>query len=102
MKKIIFVFTLVLVIAIVSGYTISLKNEKAVENTKPLSIDDNRNNSNAKAIVSSKESQSAASEKMPESKTEFLIPVNNDIRLPGWSPSLRWNYNPAGTNRDRC
>jgi hypothetical protein len=102
MKKIIFIFTLVLVIAIVSGYTKSLKNERRVENTKPVSIEDNMNTINAKAIVSFKESQSAASEKMPESKPEFFMLLNNDIRLPGWSPAIRWNYNLAGTNQDRC
>ncbi len=102
MKKIILAITLILAIAIVSGYTKGLKNAGPDENTKQASIEDLRNYSNAEVKVSDLDHESTASDKLTESKPRVLLLLNNSTGMSKWSPSLWWNYRHASAGQAGC
>jgi len=101
MKKIIFLFTLVISIAMISGYKQSAQNEMAEKLAKPA-IPKNLKGINKPVLRESKAEGESFTANAPENKPQILLMLTNDTGLAKWSPSLWWNYHHANSNRPGC
>ena len=102
MKKIIFALTLILAIAIVSGYKISRLNDRSLETAKLASVNNNRNTGKTESSNTDPKPESSVSDNSPETKPRVLLLLINDTGLSKWSPSLWWNYNHVSATRKGC
>jgi hypothetical protein len=97
MKTIIFLFTLVLAVAMISGHKQSAQNEKAEKYAKLVSGKDYKGINKPDVLESKTEVESFRQKKEPESKPRILFILNNDTGQGAWSPSLWWSYHHSST-----
>jgi len=102
MKKVIITITLILALAIVSGYKISRQNDESMETAKQASVNNIRNTGKTESSNSDSKSESSVSDNSTENKPRVLLMLNNDTGLSKWSPSLWWNYHHAKAGQPGC
>jgi hypothetical protein len=102
MKTIIFLFTLVLAVAMISGYKQFAHNDKAEKLAKLLIEKDSKGMNIPDVHELKTEGDSSTQTKAPEGKPRILFILNNDTGLGAWSPSLWWSYNHTSTGQPGC
>ena len=102
MKKILLSLTLVLAIAIISGYKPSGKNEAAEKQAKQDNPKNFKGTSNPDISEYKANRESVASEKKPAGKPKILLMLTNETGQASWSPSLWWNYEYGKPGQPGC
>jgi hypothetical protein len=102
MKKIIFLFTLIVAISIISGYKQSAQNAIAGEYARSASPKDLKGIKKPEVPESKEDLKSSTQEKEPEKKPGILLMLSNDTGLATWSPSLWWSYQHPNKVQPGC
>jgi|WetSurMetagenome_2_1015567.scaffolds.fasta_scaffold160692_2 hypothetical protein len=100
MKKILFIFTVLTAIVVISGYKQTIQNKKAETIAKQVTTKDLKGISNPEIRDSWFNLQYFKQEKASESIPRILLILTNDKNKPGGSTSLLWNLvydNPGNT-----
>jgi uncharacterized protein YxeA len=99
MKKVIFTITLILAVAIVSGYKISRKNDNTAATEVVTSV---KNPMKTGIGTSDTKPESTAAKNYADSKPKVLFLLKNETGIQKWSPSLWWNYKYSKTGQPGC
>jgi hypothetical protein len=103
MKKIIFLFTVVLTIAIISAYNQNGQNIMTEKHSKPATPKDLNGISKSVTGESKSGLESFSSNKAPdEGSSKILLMLYNDTGRTEWSPCLWWNYEHAKPGQPGC
>jgi len=102
MKKIIFLFTLVIATAMLSGFKQSGQNEMAEKNAKPSAPKDLKGINKPDVSESKTDSESFTTKKAPEGKPRILFILHNYAGQAAWSPSLWWSYQHTNPGQPGC
>jgi hypothetical protein len=105
MKKIIFLFTfvvLVVAIAVISGYKQSALNEMAEKYATPAAQKDLRSLNTPGVNESKGDMESFSSKNAAEGKPRILLMLTNDAGRATWSPALWWSYQYANSGKPGC
>lgn len=102
MEKTIFLFTLALAIALISGYRQSDQNGMKEKNGKPLAPKDIKGIKKTDVHESKTDRQSFTTIETPDGKPKILLMLTNDTGLASWSPSLWWKYEHAKPGQTGC
>ena len=90
MKKIIFLFTLVLAVTMISGYKQSAQKEMAEKYSKPATFKDFKGINKPDVSEYKPAVVSSISKKAPGGRSGILFMLSNDKKIPVWSPSFWW------------
>jgi len=102
MKKIIFLVTMLLSIALFSGYKKSGPNETAEKNVKPTYAKDLKSINKPEAGASKADIESLSPIIANDSKPRILLMLTNDTGMTKWSPSLWWSYHHVKPGQPGC
>jgi hypothetical protein len=102
MKKLIFLFILVLAVAIIYGYKQSAQNEMAEKYQKPATPKDLKDINNTKVSKSDGDINSFKSEIAHEGRPRILFMLSKDAGQAAWSPSLWWKYEHVKAGQPGC
>lgn len=102
MKKLIFVFIMVIAIAMIAGYKQSAQNEMAEKNVNPATPGDFKGINKPDADESKANPESFTPKKAPESRPGILIILSNDKGRASRSTSLWWSYQGINTRQTGC
>ena len=102
MKKIMFIFTLLAVIAVISSYIQSVQNKKADKIANQVTTKDLRQISNPEDRDSGVEMEYITPGKAPESIPGILLILTNDKSKTGGSTSFLWNLLNGNPGKTGC
>jgi len=102
MKKTIFLFSMVLALALFSAYKPSGPNQTAEKNVKPAAAKDLKSINKPEAGASKSDIESLSPLIANDSKPRILLMLTNDTGQKKWSPSLWWSYNHAKPGQPGC
>jgi hypothetical protein len=102
MKKIIFLFVLVIAIGLISGHKQPAQNEMTEKYAKPDSLKDFKSASKFDIRESKGDTEPFTLKNMPEGSSRILLILYNDTGLAAWSPSLWWSYQQANSGQSGC
>ena len=102
MKKTLFLFTLVLSIALLSGYTQPGQAGKTAINSKPAISKGSKSINKSNLNESRMENGSFNTNKVIDDKPRIILMLKNETGLAKWSPSLWWNYTYANPYKPGC
>ena len=102
MKTIIFVFTLVIAGAMISGYKQSAQNKKAEKFANQIATKYDKDVNKPDIRASKGDQESLTTKKVPEGKPRILFILHNDTGQTEWSPSLWWSYQHATIEQPGC
>jgi hypothetical protein len=102
MKTIIFLATIILAVAMISGYKQSAQNEKTEKFAKLVITKDSKGINKHDVHEIKSEVESFAQKKASERKPRILFILNNDTGQGAWAPSLWWSYHYPTTGQSGC
>ena len=97
MKRIVFLISVVITVAILSAYKQFSQDTGSDEKTKQALVKDSRNIKKAAITDSNSNPATSAAGNVTESRPRVLFLLKNEAGIPKWSPSLWWNYTPGQT-----
>ena len=102
MKKVIFLFTLMVAITTVASHKQFAQNGMTEKYTKQATAKDFKGINNSDKPKSKADLESYTQKNAPEGKPQILLLLINDTGQPKWSPSLWWNYKHANPGQPGC
>ena len=102
MKKILFLFTMVLGIAIISGGKQSAQNEKGEKYAKQATLKDFNGINKLDVRESKSDRESFKPKETTEGVPRILFMLYNDPGLAVWSPSFWWSFQRDNTGKPGC
>ena len=102
MKKIIFLFTLVIAIALISGYKQSAQNELAGRYLKPATPKDFKGIDKPDVREFKADIGPFTPKKTSEVRPRILFMLSNDKGKVAWSNSLWWSYEQTNNEQPGC
>jgi hypothetical protein len=102
MKKVIFIFTLVVASAMIYSYSQSAHNELSGNNAKQSASKDLKANNKTEVVGSNAEMAYSKQVDVQGSRTSIMSILTADKSKPGWSSSFLRNYIYGNTNQAGC